>query len=283
MASMFPILFGAPGCGNEERDQWIRVLQLFLADPFAPHAVNVGGETQVSYGWTVPAGAISGGGPGGIIDIDSGTSGSLPWSRLSGVPGFWQNNDYGIRELNPFSNYTMLSHRTAAAISDRPGVLFVFGQTTNNTFAMFMCGWDPYDGSGNVQILASGDVTDFSTLQGNSDTFNCFFDSGTWIVENKYPYCNKFYLTFLSLGQQTSQVGAQYVEGFTGDGVTDTFNLSKTVNSIYATVDGVPVVFEDGSTPGLGDATLSPALDAVIFDVAPDVGTDIQINYTSTG
>lgn len=282
MASMFPILFGAPSFGNEERDQWVRVLQLFLADPFAPHAVNVGGTTQVSYGWTVPAGAVVGGG-GGIIDINSGTTGLLPWSRLSGVPSFWVNNNYGVRELNPFSTPTMISHGVAVSISDRPGLLFVFGETNNN-FAMFMCGYDTFDNSGNIQVLASGDAADFSTLQDNADTFNCYFNNGEWIVQNNFPYCNKFYMTFLSLGQQTSQLGPLYSESFTGDGITDTFAVSNVpITSIYGTVDGVPIVFEDGSSPGIWDATVPEPGDVVIFDDPPVNGADIQLHYNSPG
>lgn len=175
MASMFPILFGAPSFGNEERDQWVRVLQLFLADPFAPHAVNVGGTTQVSYGWTVPAGAVVGGG--------------------SGAPDV---NAFGLRELNPSPIATSMGLGDIVTISDRPGLLFVFGDTYNS-LAIFSCGIS------NVQVLVSADALDFATYQGASGTFNCYWDSGDsrWKVENNFfPYGTDFYMAFMSLGAQ---------------------------------------------------------------------------------
>lgn len=174
MASMFPILFGAPSFGNEERDQWVRVLQLFLADPFAPHAVNVGGTTQVSYGWTVPAGAID--------------NGNAPDDRY---------NNFGIREYNPFPIATAMELGDIVTISDRPGLLFVFGEPDNN-LAIFSCGIS------NVQVLVSADPTDFATYQGASGTFNCYWDSGDsrWKVENNFPSATDFYMAFMSLGAQ---------------------------------------------------------------------------------
>lgn len=51
MAS-FPVLFGQPPFGNEDRDAWLRALTQFLADPFRP----IGGKPSI----TVPASAITG-------------------------------------------------------------------------------------------------------------------------------------------------------------------------------------------------------------------------------
>jgi hypothetical protein len=165
VASSFPILFGAPSFGDEDRDQWIRVLQLFLQDPFAPHAVTVGGETQVQYGWTVPPGAISSGG------------------------NYTYSNNFGIRELNPFSGTSTFSDN--ATISDRAGVLFAFSDNYSKGAIYIL-----YDEGSTVAF--SNDPSYFGSVRDEA-SLNIYWDGGNWRIQS---YGSDVYLCITSMGPQ---------------------------------------------------------------------------------
>lgn len=172
MASAFPILFGPPSFGDEDRDQWIRVLTLFLQDPFVGMASKIGnGAVTVNNGWQVPAGNITG------LDLTF-------------------KNNFGIRELNPFSEATTLANAEVRTISDRPGVLFIFSE----------------DGSGCAVFgLATNFtrlwLTDGYTIWGNTAgvaDINVYYDAGDddWKIENNSGATASVYMLISSMGAQ---------------------------------------------------------------------------------
>ena len=173
MASSFPILFGAPSFGDEDRDQWIRVLQLFLQDPFAPHAVTVGGETQVRYGYTVPAGAITG--------------------EISGSQ-IWKYNSYGIRELNEFSQATEFALAEVRSVSNRPAILFIWTSSGDG-----YCVAALLDGS--VEILNFNGA--FTNVVDTAASINVYDLDGTeWAVQNLTGAGISLYMCIISMGEQ---------------------------------------------------------------------------------
>ena len=249
MASSFPILFGAPSFGDEDRDQWIRVLQLFLQDPFAPHAVTVGGETQVRYGYTVPAGAITG--------------------EISGSQ-IWKYNSYGIRELNEFSQATEFALAEVKAISNRPGALFVWTSLGGYAIASLL-----YSG---VEIAAySGAITN---VFGTAASVNIYKDDNEWFVQNLTGAGISIYMCIISMGAEASDF--PYSEIFIGDGSTDEFTLSNTgVTMFRVYVDGVL------QEPGVGWSwSITGASDDVLICVSPSPppgsGEIILIEYENT-
>lgn len=173
MASSFPVLFGAPSFGDEDRDQWIRVLTLFLQDPFVGMASQVGGgDVTVNNGWQVPASAITG------LDLTL-------------------KNNFGVRELNPFSEATVVGNGNTEVISDRPGLLVlyqgigapaaVYGLTDGFTYCWLYT-----------------DLGAFSTAQGTSGKTNVFYDAGDekWKIENLTGADVDYYLLIASMGEQ---------------------------------------------------------------------------------
>ena len=169
MASGFPILFGPPSFGDEDRDQWIRVLTLFLQDPFASSGVNIGGQLVTNSGWQVPASAISG------LDLSF-------------------HNNYNVRELNPFSTPTSLSNGETRVISDRPGVLFIFSAD---------------GAGGAIFGLMTGFtrlwLTDGYTIWGNAVNYqdiNVYYDSDRWLIQNNSGGDTSVFMLISSMGDQ---------------------------------------------------------------------------------
>lgn len=170
MASSFPILFGAPGFGNEERDQWIRVLTLFLQDPFVGMAQSIGGNLTVNNGWKIPASAITG------LDLTF-------------------KNNYNIRELNPFSESTAVSNGAQVEISDRPGVLFVFSEDASKAAV--------YGLSTSPSVWVSTGLTDWSSTSGTPTKTNIFYNgSNRWLIENLTGTDQNYYMLISSMGAQ---------------------------------------------------------------------------------
>ena len=172
MASGFPILFGAPSFGDEDRDQWIRVLTLFLADPFAISGVNIGGNLVTNSGWQVPSSAITG------LDLTF-------------------TNNFGVRELNPFSSPTSVSNGSTSTISDRPGLLVLF-QGIGLPAAVFGL-TDSF-----THCWLYTDLGAYSTAQGVSGKTNVYYDAGEekWKIENLTGADVDYYLLIASMGAQ---------------------------------------------------------------------------------
>ena len=241
---MFPILFGAPSFGNEERDQWVRVLQLFLADPFAPHAVNVGGTTQVSYGWTVPAGAV--------------------------VGNTWRNNTHGVREYNEFPDYIELAPNESWPVSDRAGFLFLYTADGNmGLFSLLSVGTDKSQAG---VVIIWQDATAFGNIVSH-DGVACYFDGATWRVKNTGALDVRVYPCVMSMGPVMDGPNELYLmDSFTGDGVTTDFTLSfGPVLEISATLNGIPV-----DIPGDADV---PTYFTLEFNTPPAPGDDLVVNY----
>ena len=179
MAS-FPLLFGAPAFGNEDRDQWIRVLTLFLQDPFKPMASSVGGNTSTLYGWSVPGEAITGTVPGSAI---------------------WRNNSYGIRELNEFSESDTIADSATMAISNRPAVLFVYS-ATDNYRAIYMLYGTTFANSN--ADLVWGNNTYWTTNAPTANRLSCYHDGADWVLDNQLGHSVTLYMCIVSLGDQVS-------------------------------------------------------------------------------
>lgn len=175
MASSFPILFGAPSFGDEDRDQWIRVLQLFLADPFQPHAVNVGGTTQVKYGWDIPAGAITGG--------------------INAAP----LNSYGIPQMLVSSTLTDFDNAAIVSLADRPGflLLWVFYQSNDNIGVL--AGLGP-----SSQLWFTGSSTssagDLSPTKDDAGKISLYQESNVYYLQNNTGLDLKFTALFIGTG-----------------------------------------------------------------------------------
>lgn len=171
MASGFPILFGPPSFGDEDRDQWIRVLTLFLQDPFAVSGVNIGGQLVTNSGWQVPASAISG------LDLTF-------------------RNGFGIRELNPFSGFTTILNGDTREISDRAGVLFIFDQGATKAAIYYL-------GDPNTIVWASTGLGDWGSVAATGGKTNIYFDgSSRWIVENLTGSDQNYFMLISSMGEQ---------------------------------------------------------------------------------
>lgn len=171
MASGFPILFGPPSFGDEDRDQWIRVLTLFLQDPFAASGVNIGGQLVSNSGWQVPASAISG------LDLTF-------------------RNNFGIRELNPFSGGTAIANGDTREISDRAGVLFIFSADASIAAIYYL-------GDPSTAVWVSTGLADWSSVASTAGKTNIYFDgSSRWVVENLTGSDQNYYMLISSMGEQ---------------------------------------------------------------------------------
>jgi len=171
VASGFPILFGPPSFGDEDRDQWIRVLTLFLQDPFATTSVNIGGNLVTNSGWQVPASAISG------LDLTF-------------------KNGFDIRELNPFSEATALADGETKTISDRPGVLFAFTADGSGCAVFGLA-------TGFTRLWLTDGFSYWGNAVGSSD-INVYYDSGDdrWKIENNSGADTSIYMLISSMGAQ---------------------------------------------------------------------------------
>lgn len=248
MASGFPMLFGAPGFGNEDRDQWIRVLTLFLQDPFALHAVQVGGSTQVSSAWQVPASAIA----------------DLPPSTAY--------NAYDIRELNQNPESRTLSPGGSLGISDRPGLFLV--QVDNANMALFaLVGHDRAAANLGVVIIWQ-DATFFGNIISYSG-LTCFYNGSHWRLLNNTLDTLVVYPLIASLGPQlVGEWTYPQNDAFVGDGVTTDFTLTYQATAVSVTIDGI-------TQPPIGAYDFYPPTQrlTIRFVSAPDLGADIQVDY----
>lgn len=179
MAS-FPLLFGAPSFGSEDRDQWIRVLTLFLQDPFKPQASIVNGAMQVNYQYSIPGEAITGTVPGSAI---------------------WRNNAHGIRELNEFSDSEYIADNTTRNMSDRPCILFAYN-ATDNTGAIYICCGTTFANSGAFLVYAT-DAPKWTTNAPLAGAISCYHDgSSAFIFDNQMGHTVTIFGCVISLGDQ---------------------------------------------------------------------------------
>lgn len=177
MAS-FPLLFGAPSFGSEDRDQWIRVLTLFLQDPFKPQASIVNGAMQVNYQYSIPGESITGTVPGSAI---------------------WRNNAHGIRELNESPEKVTLADTASQTISDRPGVVFAYNSTDEKPAIYHL-----YGSSGTANAVGIGGFFGPGSwdFPGTAGTIGIGPGTGGWVIENNLGYDVDVYLCVVSLGPQ---------------------------------------------------------------------------------
>lgn len=170
MAS-FPVLFGMPTFGSEDKDAWLRALTMFLGDPFR----KIGGQ----YSFTVPGDAIVG--------------------PIAGA-SVWRNNGYGIRELNEFSESDTIADAGTMGLSNRPAVLFAYS-ATDNEIAIYLLAGTTYANSG--AFLVYGNNTYWTTNTGTANRLSAYHDgSASFLFDNQLGHSVTLYMCIISLGEQ---------------------------------------------------------------------------------
>lgn len=127
---------------------------------------------------------------GQLLTYNPSTTRRIEWRN---APDPWRSNNFGIRELNPFSDSTEVLNDEAREVSDRAGFL-----------------WWRIDGGDDFAIVFLTqtavtiiDGTGVSTTSGNSGTTNVYFNgTDRWIVENKTGSDQVYFFCITSMGPQ---------------------------------------------------------------------------------